>query len=119
MGYNGDLEKNGDLLGTQILKRVLKWGPIWEQWVYIFFLQDKSGKSHHFVKNEVFYIVDFHSAWSEFGHEGAFGYASIDPRQGCTLGCFKKRHFVLKKNKTSTPARNWGVPRKFISRRKC
>ena len=32
MGYNGDLEKNGDLLGTQILKRVLKWGPIWEQW---------------------------------------------------------------------------------------
>ena len=34
MGYNGDLEKNGDLLGTQILKRVLKWGPIWEQWVW-------------------------------------------------------------------------------------
>jgi len=30
---------------------------------------------------------------------------------------FQKRHF--KKNKTSTPARNWGVPRKFISRRKC
>ena len=30
---------------------------------------------------------------------------------------FQKRHF--EKNKTSTPARNWGVPRKFISRRKC
>ena len=33
------------------------------------------------------------------------------------LGCFKKD--TLKKNETFTPARNWGVPRKFISRRKC
>ena len=79
-------------MGTQ----VLKWGPIWEQWVYIFFLHDKSGKSHHFVKNEVFYIVDFHSAWSEFGHEGAFGYASIDPRGvhgGINLISFEKKCF--------------------------
>ena len=30
---------------------------------------------------------------------------------------FQKRHF--EKNKMFTPARNWGVPRKFISRRKC
>ena len=35
----------------------------------------------------------------------------------CILGCFKKD--TLKKNKTFTPACNWGVPRKFISRRKC
>ena len=38
MGDNGDLEKNGDLSGTQNLKkvpmgtRVPKWGLIWEQW---------------------------------------------------------------------------------------
>ena len=39
-----------------------------------------------------------------------------DARQ-CPVGCFKKD--TLKKNETFTPARNWGVPRKFISRRKC
>ena len=35
----------------------------------------------------------------------------------CELGCFKKD--TLKKNETSTPARNWGIPKKFISWRKC
>ena len=34
----------------------------------------------------------------------------------CPIGCFKKD--TLKKNEIFTPARNWGVPRKFISRRK-
>ena len=35
---------------------------------------------------------------------------------GCALGCFSKD--TLKKNKNPTPARNWGAPRKNISRRR-
>ena len=34
----------------------------------------------------------------------------------CTLGCFIKD--TLKKNKNRNPVRNWGVPRKNISRRR-
>ena len=34
----------------------------------------------------------------------------------CILGCFSKD--TLKKNKNPTPARNWGAPRKNISRRR-
>ena len=36
--------------------------------------------------------------------------------QGCTLGCFIKD--TLKENKNPNPVRNWGAPRKNISRRR-
>ena len=73
MGYNGDLEKNGDLLGTQILKRVLKWGPIWEQWEWCGVVDDLG-----FWLLWVHWVVWFQVVWGSEDHD-------ISRRQGfCT-----------------------------------
>ena len=59
------------------------------------------------------------------GHGNVLNFSNLGEQRFCrqgifskvwTVGCFSKD--TLKKNKNPTPARNWGAPRKNISRRR-